>query len=102
MCLPAVLFFSGCGRSNILLLGRVEAQVGNHRVIVTDCYRFSVSPPGQTADGGYRFTPCADADVRIEPSGLAVNGISYGTVGPGDDILVDHGKVSVHRRGTAP
>jgi hypothetical protein len=51
---------------------------------------------------GYRFTPCADADVRIEPSGLAVNGISYGTVGPGDDILVDHGKVSVHRRGTAP
>jgi hypothetical protein len=95
-CLSAALFSAACGRSNNLLLGRVEAQVGAHRVVVTDCYRFSVPPPGRTGDGGYRFTPCVDADVRIEPSGLVVNGRSYGVVGPADDILVDHGRVSVH------
>jgi len=100
-CLLAALFASGCGRSNNLLLGRVEAQVGPHRVVVTDCYRFSVPPPGRTGDGGFRFAPCADADVRIEPSGLVVNGRSYGVVGPADDILVDHGRVSVHPQGTA-
>lgn len=99
-CLLAALFCAGCGRSNNLLLGRVEAQVGAHRVVVTDCYRFSVPPPVRSGNGGYRFTPCADADVRIEPSGLMVNGLSYGAVGPADDVLVDHGRVSVHRQGT--
>jgi len=100
-CLLAGLLSSACGRSNILLLGRVEAQVGTHRVVVTDCYRLSVAPPGRTSDGGYQFTPCADADVRIEPSGLVVNARSYGAIGPADDILVDHGRVSVHPKGTA-
>ncbi len=100
-CLLAALFASACGRSNNLLLGRVEAQVGPHRVVVTDCYRFSVPPPRQSASGGYRFTPCADADILIGPSGLVVNGRSYGSVGPADDILVDHGKVSVHPPGKA-
>jgi hypothetical protein len=98
-CLLAALLLAACGRSNNLLLGRVEAQAGPHRVVVTDCYRFSVPPPERTRDGGYRFTPCADADIRIEPSGLVVNGLSYGVVGPVDDILVDRGRVSVHPQG---
>jgi len=92
--LTAVLLPAGCSRSNVLLLGRVEAQVGTHRVAVTDCYRFKVPPPGQSG-GGYRFTPCADADILIGPSGLTVNGRFYGKIGPADDILVDHGVVSI-------
>ena len=32
-----------CSRSNNLVLGRVEAMVGEHKVEVTDCYR--VNPP---------------------------------------------------------
>jgi hypothetical protein len=99
-CLLAALFSATCGRSNNLLLGRVEAQVGPHRVVVTDCYRFSVPPSVRTVDGGYRFIPCGDADIRVEPSGLLVNGLSHGVVGPADDILVDHGKVSIHPQGT--
>lgn len=98
-CLLGALFTAACSRSNNLLLGRVEAQVGSHRVVVTDCYRFRVPPPGRTGDGGYSFTPCADADIRIEPSGLVVNGRFYGGIGPVDDILVDHGKASVHPQG---
>ena len=98
-CLLAALFSAACGRSNNLLLGRVEAKVGPHRAVVTDCYRFSVPPPERTRDGGYRFTPCADADIRIEPSGLVVNGLSSGVVGPVDDILVDRGRVSIHPQG---
>ncbi|HYL77654.1 MAG TPA: hypothetical protein VEU96_25795, partial [Bryobacteraceae bacterium] len=94
-CLP--LLFSACSHSNNLLLGRVEAVVGTHTVVVTDCYRTSVDPP-QKVEGGYRFTPCRDADVWIRGAELVVNGQSYGPLQPTDPVLVDHGVVSINAR----
>jgi hypothetical protein len=102
-CLRAAALLSACGRSNNLLLGRVEMEVGGHTVVVTDCYRTSVPPPQQLADlsrPAYRFTPCRDADVLIRGEELTVNGQSYGRLNPGDDVLVDHGVVKIGRRGT--
>ncbi|MGA2267389.1 MAG: hypothetical protein ABSH44_02865 [Bryobacteraceae bacterium] len=100
--LVAMVLVSGCSRSNNLLLGRVEAQVGSHTVVVTDCYRTSVPPPQRLEDAGgravYRFTPCRDADVLIRGDELLVNGQSYGRLNPTDAVLVDHGVVSVQRR----
>jgi hypothetical protein len=91
---------SGCGKSNNLILGRVEAQVGRHTVVVTDCYRTSVPAPEMlenTSDGQavYRFTPCRDADIFIRGNELIVNGRSYGQLKEGDTVMVDHGKVSI-------
>jgi hypothetical protein len=97
LCLFPAILFSGCSSSNNLLLGRVEATVGGHAVVVTDCYRTSVDPP-QAIQGGYRFTPCRDADVLLRGDELLVNGQSYGHVNPNDPILVDHGLVSVNNR----
>jgi hypothetical protein len=98
MALTVVL--SACSGSNNLFLGEVEAQVGQHTVRVTDCYRTSVPPPGRLPDvngqPAYRFMPCRDADVRIQGGELTVNGQSYGRIGETDDVLVDHGKVSVN------
>ena len=91
----AVLLLSACSRSNNLLLGRVQAQVGSHTVVVTDCYRTSVPPPQRLADAVYRFTPCRDADVLIRGDDLLVNGQSYGRLNPTDAVLVDHGVVSI-------
>ena len=71
---------SACSRSNNLLLGRVEAKVGGHTVVVTDCYRTSVTPPervGGPSEQSYRFMPCRDADVLIRNDELIVNGSSY-------------------------
>jgi hypothetical protein len=102
-CLCAVALLAACSRSNNLLFGRVEAAVGGHTVVVTDCYRTSVPPPRQYEDLGrpaYRFTPCRDADVLIRGEELTVNGQSYGSLNPGDDVLVDHGVVKINRRGT--
>jgi hypothetical protein len=102
-CLCAAAFLAACGRSNNLLLGRVEATVGGHTVVVTDCYRTSVPPPWQISDAGaptYRFMPCRDADVVIRGEALTVNGQSYGRLNPGDDVLVDHGVVKIGRRAT--
>src|SRR4030095_8632556 len=86
-------------KSNTLVLGRVQANVGTHLVVVTDCYRTSVPPPetkveanGQTT---YRFMPCKDAEIVINGDQLTVNGRSYGRIGPTDGVLVDHGVVSV-------
>lgn len=97
----AMLLLAACSRSNNLLLGRVEATVGTHNVVVTDCYRTSVSPPRQSANTGtgelvYRFTPCRDADVLIRGDNLIVNGRSYGTLKRNDSILVDHSVVSIN------
>ena len=93
----AVLLLSACSRSNNLALGRVEATVGSHKVVVTDCYRTSVPPPQKVEDAVYRFTPCRDADVLIRGDELLVNGQSYGRIKPADSVLVDHSVVSVNR-----
>src|SRR6478672_10912148 len=93
--LALAVALGGCSRSNNLLLGRVEATVGEHTVVVTDCYRTRVPAPEPLAgpDGpGFRFTPCRDADVEIRGSLLTVNGRAYGPIAPRDSVTVDHGR----------
>ncbi len=96
----AAILLAACSRSNNLLLGEVEAQVGRHTVRVTDCYRTSVPPPERLPDvngqASYHFIPCRDADVHIRAGELIVNGQSYGRIGETDAVLVDHGRVSVN------
>jgi hypothetical protein len=97
------LLFSSCSKSNNLLFGRVEAVVGGHKVIVTDCYRIRVPKPqtlDPTPDGkpSFRFMPCRDADVLIRGGELSVNGKSYGRLNDGDTISVDHGRVLINGR----
>ncbi len=88
----------GCSKSNNLLLGRVEANVGTHTVVVTDCYRTSAPGPEQTAEGVYHYMPCRDADVWIRAEEVTVNGKPYGRLNPRDAVLVDHGVVSIERK----
>ena len=93
----------GCARTASLLLGRVEADVAGHHVVVTDCYRTSPPAPERMADEGglpvRRYAPCKDAVVTIRGAELEVNGTVYGSLGEGDEVLVDHGKVSIQRKG---
>ncbi len=100
--LSLVLLASSCSKSNNLLLGRVEAKVGSHIVIVTDCYRTTVPPAEILRDSDnrpfYRYAPCVDADVMINGVQLLVNGRSYGNLHEGDTVIVDHGKVLVNGR----
>ena len=96
---------SACSRSNNLVLGRVEATVGHHTVVVTDCYRTSVSPPekaGDPREESYRFKPCRDADILIRNDELIVNGSSYGLLGQTDAVTVDHGKVLINEKAVLP
>jgi hypothetical protein len=95
-CGCALLTIS-CSRSNNLLMGRVEAKVGDHQAVVTDCYRTSVPQPVQVEPAVYRFTPCRDADILVSKDELIVNGKSYGQLQPRDVIVVDHSVVSVQR-----
>jgi hypothetical protein len=95
-CFLALVGTSSCSQSNKLLFGQVQATVGAHTVVVTDCYRTTVPSPQKSGDD-YRFTPCRDADVVIHDETLSVNGQSYGHLSPSDSILVDHGVVSVSR-----
>jgi hypothetical protein len=79
-------------------MGRVEANVGTHTVVVTDCYRFHAPPPERLANGDYHYMPCRDAEVWIRRDDVTVNGTSYGHLNPGDGVLVDHGVVSIQHK----
>jgi hypothetical protein len=94
--LSAGLLVGGCSRSNNLLLGRVEAIVAGHTVVVTDCYRTRVPEPVAEPNGA-SFAPCRDAIVAIRNEQLTVNGTSYGSLTRDARIVVDHGRVSVQR-----
>jgi hypothetical protein len=100
-----VMACSGCSRSNNLLLGRVEATVGGHTVVVTDCYRTSFTPPekvGGPSEQSYRFMPCRDADILIRNDELIVNGSSYGLLKQADAVTIDHGKVLINEMAVSP
>ena len=100
VCLCGALT-SACSRSNNLLLGRVETNVGGHAVAVTDCYRTSVPPAQKQEDSAsgkttYHFVPCRDADIAIRDEELTVNNQKYGKLNSGDTVTVDHGKVLIN------
>jgi hypothetical protein len=103
-CLLGAAASVSCGRSNNVLLGRVEAKVGGHQVVVTDCYRTSPPAPEKVeaaaAEGAaaYHYAPCRDADIFIRDEELTVNGARYGRLQPGDSVTVDHGKVLINDR----
>ena len=100
-----VMACSACSRSNNLLLGRVEATVGGHTVVVTDCYTTSLTPPekvGGPSEQSYRFMPCRDAEVLIRNDELIVNGSSYGLLKQADAVTVDHGKVLINEMAALP
>ena len=99
--MATLLIAAGCSRSNNLLLGRVEARLGNHTVVVTDCYRANAPSPERLPNGDLHYMPCRDAEVWIRTEELTVNGASYGHLGPNEEVLVDHGVVSIARRKAA-
>jgi hypothetical protein len=88
---------AACSTSNNPILGRVEAEVGHHQVVVIDCYTFH-DPGVQSSDDGERFAPCKDAVVSIRDDMLYVNGDGYGHLNEGDSVLVNHGKVKIEPR----
>lgn len=98
VCLGMMVLLAGCSRSDTLILGRVEAAVGGHTVVVTDCYRISAPQPEKMDDDALRFAPCRDAIVVIRAEELLVNGKSFGRLNEGDAVVVDHGVVSVNPR----
>jgi hypothetical protein len=90
-----LLILAACTRSNNLLLGRVEANVDGHKVVVTDCYRTSVPAPTQNG-ATWRYEPCRDAIVVIRGTELQVNGTIYPPLHARDAVTVDHGKVLIN------
>ena len=97
IALLCVASIASCSPSNNILLGRVEAVVAGHTVVVTDCYRTSVPPPVAEPTGA-TFTPCRDAVVVIRGEQLTVNGTPYGPLTPNAKVVVDHGRVSIENR----
>ena len=89
----ALVMSAACSADNNLVFGQVEATVGTHPVVVTDCYRTSVPPPYNSGDV-YHFTPCRDENVWMDNETLSVNGRACGTLA-GETILADHRVVSV-------
>ncbi|MCI0708031.1 MAG: hypothetical protein L0Y80_11175 [Ignavibacteriae bacterium] len=95
------LRLTACGKKEEGIPGRVETKVGDYVAVATDCFKPFTTEPQQlemTADSmfAYRFVPCSGADIMIEGNKLTVNGSPYGTLQPGDTVLVDHGQVFIN------
>jgi len=85
---------SACSAANNPVLGRVEADVAGHRVIVANCYTMHV-PDVRSSDGGQSFAPCKNASVAIKNDMVFVNGESYGQVAQGDIVMVENGRAKI-------
>ena len=93
----ALLALAGCSRDNNVLMGRVETDMGGHRVTVTECYKFLGSPKLEKLGAGYyRYAPCKGSEVVIRGDTLFVNGAQHGTLAAGDSVTVDRGKVRIN------
>jgi hypothetical protein len=95
------LLLNMCSGVNNPVTGVVQAEVAGRTIVVTECYRLEmprVEPLPKTDSGveTWRFAPCRDAVILIAGDQLSVNGIPYGAVAPGDEILVDQGDVYVN------
>ena len=71
--------------------------MANHQVVVVNCYTMHVADVKSTDDGD-TFAPCKESSVTIKDDMLYVNGESYGRLGSGDGVLVDHGKTTIEPR----
>jgi methylthioribose-1-phosphate isomerase len=85
---------SACDVQNNQLIGRVEADIDRHQVVVTHCYTKQLAKVLSTDDGD-SWTPCKNAAVVIKDGMLFVNGESYGKLGDGDSVLVEDGKAKI-------
>lgn len=93
----ALIALAACSRDNNVLMGRVETDMGGHRVTVTDCYRFFGSPQLEKLGAGYyRYAPCKGSMVVMRGDTLFVNGFEHGTLAAGDSVTVDHGNVRIN------
>jgi len=101
LAVAVLLMLCACSQSNNVFFGRVEAKVGTHTVVVTDCYRIHAPQPERLANGDYHYMPCRDAEVWIRSGEVSVNGTPYGPIADGDNLLVDHGVVSIQRKRAA-
>ena len=103
----AVVFLAFGTSANNVLFGRVTASVGEHAVVVTDCYRLEVPLPERLAntergEPTFRYAPCRDAVIELRGRELTVNGVPYGPLGPDDTVTVDHGTVLVNEHEALP
>jgi len=85
---------SACDVQNNQLIGRVEADIDRHQVVVTHCYTKHLAKVISTDDGD-SWTPCKDATIVIKNEMLYVNGESYGQLGQGDAVLVENGRAKI-------
>jgi len=85
---------SSCDVQNNQLLGRVQADIDRHQVVVTHCYTKDLAKVLSTDDGD-SWTPCKNAAVVIKDGMLFVNGESYGKLADGDAVLVENGTAKI-------
>ncbi len=83
-----------CSAQNNPLLGRVEAAIDQHQVVVMNC-RTNQLPKVQSTVDGDSWTPCKGSTVVIKNGLLYVNGESFGQLAPGDRVLVKDGRATI-------
>jgi hypothetical protein len=75
--------------------GEDEGDMGSHHVVVRPGANM-VSSSSSSGGGSESHTfQCGGTNIEIRDEELTVNGVPYGMLSPGEEILVDHGEVFV-------
>lgn len=100
-CLVFTLFPACNSSQQNALLGKQQATVGGHTIVVNDCYRTDkaqaeivIDDKGATV---FRFAPCKDSVIEIRNQQLTINGKSYGQIEAGASVTLDHHQLLVNR-----
>ena len=90
--LALIWLLSGC---SVEKTDQSETDMGTHHVVVKPGSTLTTSSSATWDEGmNYQFS-CGDTSISIRNEELIVNDLSYGQLQPGEEVLVDHGKVYV-------
>lgn len=94
-----LLFMQGCSDMNELVMNKSEVMMDGHRVVIRPCRESSLRTLKDTPTNRHHVFSCGDQiKVEINNDHLTVNEKSYGTLGRGDSVEVNKGKVFINKK----
>ncbi len=92
--LVAVTLAGGCF-VQFKMNNKSETDMGSHHVVVKPGNSFTSNSSSTGSDTEtYKFS-CGEISVTIQNEELIVNNVKYGTLKPGEAVLIDNGTVFV-------
>jgi hypothetical protein len=94
-----LIFAQGCSSVNEMVWNKAETMIDGHRVVIRPCRdSYTRTQMDTKTDRSHIFACGKRVKIEIKNEELAVNGKSYGRLGPGDSVEVKYDKVFINQK----